>query len=274
VPSPWIRLRRWSAPAAAAPYADAERSGAPSEALQNQAANRAGYKSRAACSDRRERRKAEALQKEAPREESSGKGASEGHRALVPANRQPRPRDSARELRRPASVRRISSARRVRSQPARDRRSPTRPETLIVGVASVDAIRLLRGGGVQRSADAGATGAPKHRRHKTRWRRNRVAVRLLADRSGRAPYAATEGRPGRRIRSGVGRYPCGDRERSREKAPVTTPDGRRLSPPWGPDLVAHASGLKTLRQDPAAPFKKKTKEPFHDKTRIGIPGGR
>jgi len=77
------------APAAAAPIDDAAKeSGAAERGLQNQAANERDTHSRAAAADLRERRKAEAHEKEDPSaEESQGQRAMSETVPLVPAAR-------------------------------------------------------------------------------------------------------------------------------------------------------------------------------------------
>ena len=145
------------APETAAPRADAEAPGPPAVQPQTQAARERDSAAFAPPVDRREQRKTEALEKDSPPAEAKANALSEAV-TLVPAaplagaapapafapGAPPQSADSNLQRAAPAASARVSSF-------------ANAAETLVVSSNPATRFRLLRGGGVQRSADAGAT---------------------------------------------------------------------------------------------------------------------
>jgi hypothetical protein len=220
---------RAPAPATTAePLADAKAPARPAVQPQSQVANERDSAAFAPSLDRLERRKTEPLQKEVARAEVKANALSETVTiapAAPPAGAAPAPASEAAAASQPAD----SNAR--QASPLASARVSTfanAVETIVVSSNPATRFRLLRGGGVQRSADAGAT-----------WRTEITgATETLTAGASPSPSVcwlvgpsglvllSTDGRSWRRVRFPEGVDLHSVTAADHESATVTTVDGR------------------------------------------------
>jgi hypothetical protein len=144
---------------ATAPRADAQAPGPPAIQPRTQAARERDSAAFAPPVDRREQRKTEALEKDSPPAEAKANALSEAVR-LVPAAPVAGAAPAPAPAFAPAAPPQSADSNLQRAAPAASARVSTfanATETLVVSSNPATRFRLLRGGGVQRSADAGAT---------------------------------------------------------------------------------------------------------------------
>jgi hypothetical protein len=142
---------------AAAPRADAQAPGQPGVQPQTQAARERDSAAFAPPVDRREQRKTEALEKDSAPAETKAKALSE---VVTPVPAAPLAGAAPTPAFAPAAPPPSADSNLQRAAPAASARVATfaNPlETIVVSSNPATRFRLLRGGGVQRSADAGAT---------------------------------------------------------------------------------------------------------------------
>jgi hypothetical protein len=234
------------APATAtAPLADAQPPGQPGVQPQTQAARERDSAAFAPPVDRREQRKTEALEKDSPHAEAKANALSEAV-TLVPAA--PVAGAAAAPAFAPAAPPQSADSNLQRAAPAASARVSTfanAPETLVVSSNPATRFRLLRGGGVQRSADAGATwrievtGATETL---TAGASPSPSVCWLVGPSGTV-LLSTDGRSWRRVRFPETVDLHSVTATDHENATVTTVDGRSFVTTDGGQTWSRAPGL-------------------------------
>jgi hypothetical protein len=234
------------APATATtPLADAQPPGQPVVQPQTQAARERDSAAFAPPVDRREQRKTEALEKDSPPAEAKANALSE---AVTPVPAVPLAGAAAAPAFAPAAPPQSADSNLQRAAPAASARVSTfanAPETLVVSSNPATRFRLLRGGGVQRSADAGAT-----------WRTEATgATETLTAGASPSPSVcwlvgpsgtvllSTDGRSWRRLRFPETVDLHAVTATDHENATVTTVDGRSFVTTDGGQTWSRAPGL-------------------------------